>query len=231
MSESVRAFVVALGIGLVLLIVAAVHDRRQRLLAERIEIAPLEEPVQPDAPAPPPPGRRYVRRTAAPFTADERTRVGEWQRHSSTRHVPASLADAALATHLDPATSIVHDATVLVSDDPVTEVREVLSTAKRALDDSRSLLIVAPACSPEVVELLSVNLHAGTLAGCVAIAEDAARAQVCEITGATKVGTSQLRGDFLPPSSYGHAWRVLCDADELWIGPLNDDEGSSDMPR
>lgn len=216
MSDSVRAFVVALAIGLVLLIAAAVHDRRQRLRAERIEIAPAEPPS--DLPAPPSPGRRYVRRTAAPFTQEERNNVEEWQQGESTEHIDARLADAALATHLGPETCILHNALVLVCDDRISDVREVLATAKRALDADRSLLLVAPSCAAGVIELFSVNLHAGSLASCVALADAPARARVCELTGARAVSASDLRSDDVPPAALGRARRLVCDAGGLWLG-------------
>ena len=148
----------------------------------------------------------------------------KWQQEGSTRHVSASLADAALATHLEPPTCIVHDAMVLVCADDITDVREVLATAKRALDADRALLVVAPSCAPGVIELLSVNLHAGSLASCVADAEDAGRAQVSQLTGARSVSASDLRGDALPAAVYGRARRVVCDQAGLWLGSADADE-------
>ena len=212
MSESVRAFLLALTIGLVLLVVAALHDRRTRLRAARVEIAAGDEPSPSSA------GRRYVRLVAAPFTAEERARVEQWQARDATHKVDATLADAALATHLDPATCIVHDAIVLVCEGPVSDVREVLGTCQRALDAGRALLLVTPECASAVVEMLAVNLHAGSLAGCVAIAGDAARARICAATGAASVPASDLRSGFLPPSVFGRAERVVCDDAGLWIG-------------
>ena len=213
MSNSVRAFVLAVTIGLVLLAIAAIHDRQARRRAERVEIAPDDEP-SPDTPA----GRRYVRLVAAPFSADERARVEQWRGLATTQRIEASLADPSLATHLDPATCIVHDAVVLVCEGPITEVREVISVCQRVLDAGRTLLLVAPECAAAVLEMLAVNLHAGSLASCVAIASDAARVRVRELTGAAGVPASDLRSGYLPQGVFGRAERVVCDDTGLWIG-------------
>ncbi|MDA8440041.1 MAG: hypothetical protein M0Z51_14435 [Propionibacterium sp.] len=219
MSNSVRAFVLALAIGLVLLVIAAIHDRRARLRAERVEIAPDDNP-SPDAP----PGRRYLRLVAAPFTADERARVEQWRGLTTTQRIEASLADPRLATHLAPPTCIVHDAVVLVCEGPITEVREVMGVCQRTLDAGRTLLLVAPECGDAVVEMLAVNLHAGSLASCVAIASDAARVRVRELTGAAGVPASDLRSGYLPQGVFGRADQVVCDGTGLWIGAGDPDE-------
>lgn len=221
MSDSVRAFVLALALGLALLAIAAIHDRRARLRAERVEIVPADEP---DADSRDTVGRHSIRLAADPFTRAERDSVEEWQRQDATERIDAHLADATLATHLDPATCIVHDAAVLVCDDPISDVREVLDVCRQALAAGRALLLVAPQCAVEVVEMLAVNLHAGSLASCVAVGGDAGRAHVCEVTGAAGVPASDLRSGHLPTAVFGRAQRVVCDETGLWIG-----EGDPDV--
>ncbi|MFZ0531337.1 MAG: hypothetical protein WAL91_12480, partial [Propionicimonas sp.] len=110
---------------------------------------------------------------------------------------------------------------VLVADAEITSVRELLGFLGRARADRVPVVIISSSMAEEVLSTLRVNSVQGKVpAAVVLVPDDAERARLAVLVGATAVGTEDLRADFLPATTLGTCDTWVSTTDRLWV--LND---------
>lgn len=196
------ALAVTFVVGMAVLIGGYLHDRRRlRRHAEQLASAPRRHvPGLPTDARPP----RYVSAAAA-RTAPE-PRANPSVDVSQATKVTAPLAGPGFAP--DGTTAVLeHPAVVVIASD-VTRFRQVLTPMERAAKSSTPLVLVAAGFTPEVVATLEVNAIQGLVRVLAVQADEPARTQICELTGASPVIGSDLWSGYLPDSSVGRcaAW-------------------------
>ena len=215
MGHLTTGFWLILGIGLMLLVAAALADRAARVAAERKAMAPPDRDLPGlDAEAPPPTyvpepdaGPRPGLDAAAQAVLDAQL--------ARTDRLGLTLADPGLATH--GARAIVEGATVLVCLDGVTELREILQSLERALEEHAPIVLAAPSFDESTLRTLVVNATAGKLVPVALTGSAETLADLAARTGATGVPRVDLRSGFVPRAVYGTAARLVADASGSWV--------------
>ena len=211
MSITVRGVVIILAIGLALLVIAALADRRTRLRLER-----QRPPDAPDDGRPPPDyltddqlAARFRPQASGP--EDER-----WvQLRRTGPPLDLGLAEAGLATLAGGRGALDQPAAVLVCREPVETTREILGPLGRT--GPAGLIIAAPAFEAEVRATLVANVRAGTVRLLALTGGAEALAHLAELTGAAVVSRADRQADDVPPEALGHVSRALADARHTWV--------------
>lgn len=192
MSET-RGFVTALAIGLVLLLIAAWHDRRTRLARERAA-------TQRNAPH--------------DLTPEQLAAVDAWRSSGDAERVDATLADSRLVTHA-PLCILQDPLVVVVARAGMDDLAPVVARAAR---QGRPLLLVTGAVDPEVADTFAVNHRLGVVASSIALADADARIRIAELAGCHEADPEELRFD--PPrlGVTGRIPRVVLSSDGCWAG-------------
>lgn len=218
-----------LTIGLALLVWAALADRRWRLRAQG---APTGAPGPDPAVSQP----RYI--TAA-----------ELLDAASSRTEPEPDADELAGQLADPATiafagrlasralansggdRVVLDTPwLLACGEPLSDPRELLSTLGRAAAARRALVLIAPALSEQVTELLVANSVAGMLQVAAVLTDVPTFETICHFAAAVPVTRADLQADDVPDTRYGHCGRLVLDAGQGWlISPMITPEDDPDI--
>ena len=210
MSDTARGVVIIVVVGLALLIVAALADRRTRLRLEN-----ERPPGAPDSSQPPP---AYITDDQLAKVVRVDSTVGNDTRWAgliqSGMHLDLGLADAGFAT-MRGGYAAIEGAAVLVCGDAIETMRELLGVLGRT--GMTGLIIVAPAFQPEVSATLVANARAGTLRLLALTGGGDALAAMAAATGATVVPRIDLQADDVSPGAFGQVERALADARRTWL--------------
>lgn len=203
-------FLTALAVGIVLLAVAALTDRRAArrragvgLPAPRRGVADVDRQVpryltQPEIDAMPRPLERDARPSG--FREGEGFSFG---------HAHADFATS-------PGGAELRDPRILVVDGEVTSMRELLGPLASARAD-RPLVVVAAQLHPEVVATLAANRRALHLAVVAAVADARDRRRLAELTGAEELTPADLRAGYVPDSALGRAATWASTRSRAWV--------------
>jgi len=205
MSTTLKGVALILVIGLVLLVVAALADRRTRLRGEgRISPSRADDGASSAATAPPAyvTATELLRRSPARPAVDPATE-GVLR---DAIVLDLKLASPDLATH-DAHRSLAPNARVLVCDDPVTTVRELLPILA-SIPAHQGVTIAAPDFDASVIDVLAANLAAGTRLVQALVGDASARQELATLTGATPQPRHELQAGGVAPSALGHASMV-----------------------
>ena len=200
--------VVVLVIALALTVYGALHDRtlNRRRAAEMLGPPARDIPNLPaDARSPAYVTEAQARRrpeTARPERLGERGSDAE-----GTVEVTAGHASADFATDTRTGTAVLDEPLVLVCEDGVDTIRELLPALEHALRASRPLVVVAPAIAQDVLGTLEVNAIQGKLPGVAVLADDAVRAEIASLSGATPVDATDRRSGWTDPAAFGRLAR------------------------
>lgn len=202
---------IVLGLGLLLLAVAALRDRQTRLAAARTMSAAPERARLEDAPTP-----SYVTPADAdtprelPELSDEQLAAWQKARTGGTQFA-VRLDDERFAT--SPGRLGLADAIVVAVAEPVTSIRELLPCCTAAIEAKRPLVVVAPAIGSDVATTLAVNLYRDTLTAAVLIGEADACARLAQAVGGRAVTRAELQSGLSCQLFAGSAARIVADAD------------------
>ncbi|MEL4503874.1 hypothetical protein AAEX63_03115 [Luteococcus sp. H138] len=199
-----RGFLVVLGIGLVLLALAAWRDRQTRRVAETRLGIPVE---------------RLHPRASEP---DESQRAALQDFRAAQPRVDARLADDRFASWDSPATAEVTNADLLCCPEGMGGLRELLPSLQRARADHRCLVVVAPAFDEDLLTQLAATT--GPARPLALRADPDACHEIARITGATPADRVDLQSG-AAGKLHGKARRLVCDATACWL------EASTDQPQ
>jgi len=213
-SETVRGVVIILVVGVVILLIAALADRRSRLRLQRERPAGAPED---GIPAPDYITDEQLAASARLLRTDE---VPDERALAAIEQAAAPLnlrlASDGFATLARGRALLTHPR-VLVCRDGVETTRELLGVLRRAAAASVPLVVAAPTLSAEVADTLVANARAGTLAVVALTGSDDALSQLAIQVGAVRVARTDLQADDVPDEYLGQAVRLLADARHAWI--------------
>ncbi|MGC3992610.1 MAG: hypothetical protein QM779_00515 [Propionicimonas sp.] len=107
---------------------------------------------------------------------------------------------------------------ILVADHDVTTIRELLPLLEKARAGDRSVVVVAPALSGDVIDTLRVNVVKQTLRSAAVLIPDAAqRRALCSLVGALPVPWEDLRAGYVPESSLGTCDTWVSSSAQSWM--------------
>lgn len=198
-------------VGLAVLIWGHVHDRRRfQRRADELRSAP-ERPIPGlprDAGIP-----TYV--TAEEARTPPRPPIVTQTDLSAAVAVTARLAGPGFTQ--DGRTATLENPAVIVTDGDVTSFRMLLTPLERAARTATPLVLVARRFEPEVLATLEVNTIQQRLRLIAVSADDQARAQICELTGAAAMPQTDLQSGFLPDAGVGRcrAWSSTKDGSRI----------------
>jgi hypothetical protein len=221
MSATWQGFLLILGVGLVVLLVAALADRRTRRRGEGLsrdmaltrDTTPTPGSGQPGADTatqggPP----QYLtttellrRSNSAPVDAAAQAVLRD------ATSIALTLVSPDLATH-DNHRSLATDPAVLVCADPVTTLRELLPVLAQ-LSPDKALTIAAPVFDDTVIDALAANVRAGTRFVQAVVGEAGARAELAGLTGAVPVARPDLQAGAVSVTALGHAKLISASRD------------------
>lgn len=218
-----------LGIGLVLVIGIAivVYGWLGDRTATRRRQAALTEP--PDRPIPglkaEAPGPGYVTEfealhrpanTESALTSEERADLK--QRLTGAPSLRHGHAAKEFVTDPTSGLCVLADPLILVADADITTIRELLPFLERTRAGHRTVVVVAPAISDEVLNTLRVNAAMRTVVGAVVLLADAGqRRSLSSLVGARPLPLDDLRAGYLPDSALGTCGTWVSSGDQLWI--------------
>ena len=193
-------FFIILGVGAVVLVVAALADRRTRRLGEGMATTGAHDASSPTYAT----MTELLRRSPSASSASS----PESLRGGTT--VALTLAAQSLAN--DERRCIANDPRVLVCDDAVTTVRELVPIWGR-LEPGQALTVAAPGFDPAVVDTAVANSRAGTRLVQLLVGEAIGRAALAALTGATPVTHADLQADATTSTELGHAKLIAAGPD------------------
>lgn len=197
--------IVALAVGLPLLLTVTLVDLRRRRKTEGPRVAVSDENT-------PVPG--YLTQEDIDSYPDPAGASDLWPRQG--RHFAFGFAHPDFRTHGPVAQW--QNATVLVVEDPLHDMRQVTGPLSSA-DQDHPLVIVAPSIEPDLLATLAANrraLHAPILA-CEANQE--AISDLSHWCGAAPLRGSDLAAGYVPPAALGKARRWISEPRGSWIEP------------
>lgn len=201
-------------VGLAVILVATLVDwRRDTVRARRTD----EQLAQHD------PGTQRVEPSV--LSAAEAARLAT-QVTSLAAHLPTDR----FSTHVRPSRSITRGTLVLVSDDPLGDLRTILTPLQRASAQGAPLALVAPGFSDDLLEVLATNLQAGHLVCVPLVADDQARTSIAELTGARPVELADLQSGHLPDDRYGRAELLVADTESAAVVRPDSAPANTRMP-
>lgn len=198
------------GIGAVVLGIAAVADRRShRRITGAGEPAPMRriEAVDRHVPA-------YV-------TQDE---IDALPRPDTGSAVASHTGEGFAFGHASPEFATTSDEAawdnprLLIADGAIESIRELLAPLSTATD-SAPLIVVAPRISSEVLATLGANRKALGLPVLAALADERDRLRLAELTGATPLTTADLQAGYVPDHALGRAARWSSTRSRCWVAP------------
>jgi len=202
--------VVVLVLALALTVYGALHDRT----LNRRRAAEMLGPPARDIPNLPSDARSPAYVTEAQARRRPETGAGSGSSTGSGRalgegtvEVAAGHASADFATDTRTGTAVLDEPLVLVCKDGVDTIRELLPALEHALRASRPLVVVAPAIAQDVLGTLEVNAIQGKLPGVAVLADDAVRAEIASLSGATPVDATDRRSGWTDPAAFGRLAR------------------------
>lgn len=223
--------IVLVAIGLVVIVFGAVRDRRLNARRREEMLAPPAREIprfSPDTPAPSYLSELQARRPPedAPSTElsdEERQTLRTTIEQPGVTHVDAGYATDDLVTDRATGWSVLTRPDVLVSDAPVSQIRELLGVLERQVPTGRPLVVVAPAIGQELVSTFAVNHIRRVITILPIIAVDAdVRARIAAATGAIPLASSDLQSGYVAPGQLGscRTWVATPTASHLIDAPI-----------
>jgi hypothetical protein len=132
--------------------------------------------------------------------------------------LPHGHGTGAFATDHDCGLAVLHHPLIVIVDGDLTSLRELLPVAKRAVQASRPLVVIAARIANEVFQTLETNTLARTVA-CVAVAvpDSARRAHLAELTDAAALTPADLKMGWVPDESLGTCNTWVSSPTQLWV--------------
>ena len=217
MGIGLQGFLIILGVGVVIMTIAALADRRSRL---RLEAAtrPATLPAPEGHPEP-----DFVTADELQAKAGALITLGE----SEAADLAAALADdttqtfdlgllaPVLATH-EGERAIITDGVVVVCAEAITSLREVLPVLQRAAG-RHALVLAAPGFDDGTEQTLIANHLARKLTIVALVGDDAALADFAAATRATPVPRTTLQADDVTEADEGRAANLVATTDQTWL--------------
>ena len=201
--------VVVLVIALALTVYGALHDRtlNRRRAAEMLGPPARDIPNLPsDARSPAYVTEAQARRRPE-TTAGSARPPGSGSVEPDGQEVAAGHASADFATDTRTGTAVLDEPLVLVCEGGVETIRELLPALEHALRAARPLVVAAPSIAPDVLGTLEVNAIQGLVPGVAVLADDAVRAEIASVSGATPVDATDRRSGWADPAAFGRLAR------------------------
>ncbi|GAA3704526.1 hypothetical protein GCM10022204_22540 [Microlunatus aurantiacus] len=199
-------------VGLAVIVLGAVRDRRITERRRREILAPPERTIprfSPDAATP-----RYLSELQArrpPVDAEptdlstaERDELQTALTGPDVTTIDSGYASADLVT--DPTTgwSVLRQPNVLVAEAAVTTIRELLGVLERQIPTGRGLVVVAPAIADELLATFAVNhLQRVITILPVVVTAEADRERIADATGSQPASHADLQSGYVPPGLLG----------------------------
>lgn len=205
-------FFVALGVGMVLLVAAALADRAARAKARAALASPPRDVPGFDGPAPDYiPADDVLGRPIALTTldADHAARLQDALDRAQT--IPAGWASDRFATHSAPVRAVLFDPLVLVTDE-IGPVRELLVLLQRARQLGHPLVLVTGEIDPATLDTLVANRVRLDLGLLVVRADEKAREDVLAALGTQASSQTDRQAGWLPPEALGTSAAWVSDA-------------------
>lgn len=191
MNTTAKGLLIILVVGFVILIAAALADRRSRQRAEgRLAKTPDDGPAYVTA-------SELARRSVATGPVDPSVKAAL----ANATALALTLVTPDLATN-NKQVSVAADAAVLVCADPVLTVRELLPVLA-VLPPGRPLVVAAPSLEPSVIDVLSANNAAQTRVMQPISGQSSDLAQLADIAGAPLVSRTDLQAGAVGAQSLG----------------------------
>lgn len=223
MSATWLGFWIILACGLLILLAAALVDRRNLLRGRTgATSGPTgdPDPARPDYLSP-----AQIARQASPVgtlgPAEAEALDAEL---AGCPVLPIGLLDTRFSTHLtgsgdQPERAVLPGALIASCPEPVEQVRELLALIAAGTPQDR-LLIVAPAFAEEVIETALANLLSGRRSLFLARGDQQALGQLAGLTGGEPIPRRDLRSGWVPPASLGHCALAVLTPRTLTVRPL-----------
>lgn len=218
--------IVVVVVGLAVIVVGAVRDRRITERRRREMLAPPQRNIpafSPDAPSPAYLSELQAHRPPAharptDLTEEERDRLRTWSASAATTVVAAGYASDDLITDQPTRWAVLADAAVLVSDDGLGSLRELLGVLERQVPTGHPLVVVAPSISRELIGTFAVN-HLQQLISVlpVVVASQQDRRLIAEVTDATVMTRADLQSGYLPEGTLGSCSTWMSTADRSYL--------------
>ena len=205
MSTAWQGFFIILGVGLVILAIAALADRRTRRRGEGAADATTSDNA--DSPT-------YATMTELLRRSTPASNASSPEALRGATPVALTLASQALAN--DDRRCLANDPRVLICDDAVTTVRELVPIWGR-LEPGQALTVAAPAFDPAVIDTAVANTRAGTRLVQLLTGDGDARATLAGLTGATPVARADLQADAVTLTELGHAKLIAASPDTTQV--------------
>lgn len=204
-------FSIVVGVGIVLLAVALLLDRRARLrLTGGNQPAPLRSHAEVDRHVPAYITQDQVDALPAP-NAQAQGRVPHRGEGFGFGHAAAEFANERDGASWD-------NPSLLIVDGQVDSMRELLTPLSRATATS-PLIVVAEAFHPSVLTTLAANRRALHLPVVAAVAAGRDRLRLAELTGASQLSPSDLQAGYLPAECLGAAAHWSSTGSRSWVTP------------
>jgi len=205
MNSAWQGFFIILGVGLAILVVAALADRRTRRRGEGL----VGTGANDDGTTP-----TYQTMSELLRHSPSATSAASPEALRGATSVALTLASQALAN--DDRRCLASDPRVLICDDAVTTVRELVPVWGR-LQPGQALTVAAPVFDPAVVDTAVANSRAGTRLVQLLVGEADARAALANLTGATPVTHADLQADAVTAGALGHAKLIAAGPDATQV--------------
>ena len=152
----------------------------------------------------------------AALSSEERTALK--QRLTGAPTMRHGHAAKEFATDPTSGLCVLDDPLVLVADTGITTIRELLPLLERTRAAHRTVVVVAPAISDEVLTTLRVNASMHTVAGAAVLLPDPGqRRSLASLVGALPLALDDLRSGYLPDSALGTCGTWVSNGEQLWI--------------
>jgi len=207
-----QGFFWILGVGIVVLVIAALADRRTRRRTEGIlPDAPLDDTADDQESVPTP---SYV--TATELLRRSEAAPVDASTNALLRGAPTlalTLASPDLNTHDD--RSLATDPCVLVCDDDVLTFRELLPIW--GTTPGQALTVAAPAFDPVVIDDMTANTRGGIRVVQALVGDADARSILADLTLATSVTRADRQAGAVPVTALGHARLIASGRDSTSV--------------
>ena len=219
MNSTVLGVAIILGVGLVLLAVATLLDRRSaRRVGSELPGSPPGTPAvhqqsarHPDDEPPVLIVDAHEAVELSPLSQSERAERERELTRGPRHDLPARLADRRLATHSNPEIALLRRPLVLVCSDPGATVAELLPVLEEALSQMAPLVICTPLFDAQLLDTLAINARRSVLRSVPLLADGSTLERLAEVTGATMVTRGDLQAGLAPSHILGRAILVQAD--------------------
>lgn len=210
--------VIVVAIGLPLLAVAALADRRARE-AQRGLLTSVPDRSIPGHQGEDPvyiPSDDILGRPIQLIDPDQEESSEIEDLIAEAEQLPCGWANDRFATHTNPTRTILRQPLVLVVDE-IGAMRELLTPLQRARQQGSPLVIVAQRVEEATLDALAANRVRFGLGILVVLADASVRAKICALTTALEVPRVDLQAGYLPPESLPQTSFWIADKEVSWL--------------